>query len=358
MATITDVQTGLYGIPNEESLDDATQSFDELELVTVELTTSDGVTGVGFTYTIGEGGASVESFLAETLAPELDRADVAPRRLRSDLRGATTFVGREGVSELALAAVDIAAWDALGKGLGAPLYELLGGTREAVPGYETNGGWIQYDRETLVENAREAADAGFHGMKMKVGRGHAEDARRIAAVREALPESMDLMVDANCSFSVAEARRFCEHLDVPIAWLEEPLPKHDHAAHADLRRLVEVPLASGENAYDATEFKQALAMDALDVLQPDVCRVGGITPWMAVADMASAWSVDVSPHYVEPIHVHLAAAADNVPYIEHHSTVLDTVLADPVLPENGAFRPPDRPGHGLAFDGLDAYAKL
>lgn len=357
MSTITSIETGLYGIPNEEALEDATQTFDELELVTATIETSAGATGIGFTYTIGRGGRATKQFLDDVLAPRLTGKPVAPRQVYQDLRAETTFVGREGISEFAIAAVDTALWDAKGKETERPLYDLLGGAQKHVPAYETNGGWIQFDVDQLRENARRVGKEGFAGMKMKIGRGHAEDAARIQAVREVLPDDVDLMVDANCSFTVAEARRFVNQLDVPLTWLEEPLQKGDYAAYADLRSKIDVPIALGENVYNTTQFKQALAHDAADFLQPDVSRVGGITPWITVAETADLWNTPVSPHYVEPVHVHLVAPFENVPYIEHHSTVLNEVIESPLTLEDGGFVPPDVPGLGIVFDGLEQYAK-
>lgn len=357
MSTIRSIETGLYGIPTEESLEDATQSIDELELVTAIVETSEAVQGIGFTYTIGRGSSAIKKFLDDVLVPRLEGIPVAPRHVYDKLRSETTFIGREGVSEFAIAAVDMALWDAKGKETRQPLYDLLGGTQQHVPAYETNGGWIQFSEDQLRENARRVADEGFIGMKMKIGRGHTEDAARIRAVREELPESMDLFVDANCSFTVAEARRFVNALDVPIGWLEEPLQKGDYSAYADLRSKVDIPITLGENVYNTTQFKQALAQDAADFLQPDVSRVGGITPWVTVAETADLWNTPVAPHYVEPIHVHLVAPFDNVPFIEHHSTVLNEVVESPLELEDGGFVPPDEPGHGMIFDDLAQYAK-
>jgi L-alanine-DL-glutamate epimerase-like enolase superfamily enzyme len=353
--TINTVETSLYRIPNAEVLEDATQSFDTLEVVAATIE-SEGERGLGFTYTIGRGGAATKRFLDDELVPRLEGKPVAPRTVRASLRGETTFIGREGISEFALATVDIALWDLLGKLTGLPLCELLGGSREPVPMYETDGGWLQYDEATLVENAREAAEAGFAGMKMKVGSSIDRDLARVRAVREALPRNLDLMLDANCSFSIPEARRFADGLDPgAITWLEEPLEKGNYAAHADLRERVDVPIATGENLYNETQFRQLLDADAADYLQPDVCRVGGITPWLAVAESAAAAELSVSPHYIEPIHAHLAATFDNVPYIEHHSTVLDELLATPVETEGGTIMPPDRPGHGIAFGDVEEH---
>lgn len=357
MTRVTDVRTALYGVPNEESLDDATQSFDELELLVVYVETDDSE-GMGFTHTIGEGGSAVREFVEGTLAPALIGETAAPRVARNRIRAATTYVGREGVSELAISAIDIALWDALGRRLGAPLYELVGGEQRDVSAYQTHGGWLQYSEKQLVENARDAADRGFVGMKMKVGRGHAEDAERVRAVREVLPARMDLMVDANCSYTIPEARQFVRNIgNVSLGWLEEPLDKGDFAGHADLRDRIDVPVALGENLFNEMQFKQAMVAGAADVLQPDVTRVGGISAWIAVANAASVWGIPVSPHYVEPIHVHLATVFDNVPYVEHHSTVLDSVMETPLEIDDGRFTPPDEPGHAVRFTGLDAYRK-
>jgi L-alanine-DL-glutamate epimerase-like enolase superfamily enzyme len=360
MARVTDLRCELYAIPTGEALDDATQSFDELELVVVRVETDAGTGGLGFTYTIGEGGDAIRAFVEGVLAPVLDGGSAAPRAARDRLRAATTFVGREGISELAISAVDIALWDALGRRVGAPLFELLGGTRRTIPAYLTDGGWLQYDEATLVSNAEDVAERGFTGMKMKVGRSHAEDESRVRAVRDALPPDVDLMLDGNCAYTRPEARRLAGRLtDVPVAWLEEPLAKGDYHGHADLRERIDVPIALGENYYNQTQFEQAMAAGAIDVVQPDVCRVGGISGWVAVAEAARSRGLPVVPHYVEPLHVHLASAFAHVPYIERHSTVLDSVLDEPltVYEEAGSFRPPDEPGHGLRFEGLDRYRK-
>jgi L-alanine-DL-glutamate epimerase-like enolase superfamily enzyme len=356
MPTVSDLETSSYAVPNEHALDDATQSFHTLELVVCEVELDDGAEGMGFTYTIGEGADAVAAFLDSTLRPLVVGEPAAPRAAYRRMREGTTFVGREGVSELAISALDIALWDALGRRLGAPLYELLGGERRPVPAYQTDGGWLHLTRDELVANGEAAAERGFAGLKMKVGRGPAEDERRVRAVRDALPEDTDLMVDANCAFSVPEARRFAKRLDdVDLAWLEEPVAKGDYAAQADLRERTTVPIAGGENFYNAGQFAQALAFDALDVLQPDVARVGGVTAWARVAELAAAHGRPVSPHYVEPLHAHLACASDTVPYIENHSTVLDGVVADPPALDDGAFTPPTDPGHGIRFEGLTRY---
>lgn len=358
MTNVSAVETSVYGIPNEDPLEDATQSFDELELVVVRIETSDGITGTGFTYTIGTGGHAIASFVKSVYEPILRGMTGAPRAVHSRLASESLFVGRAGISELGLAAVDIALWDAHAKRRGVPLYELVGGSPGSVPAYQTDGGWLQYDTETLIENATAAADAGFCGFKMKIGRGVRADAARVRAVRDTLPDDMELMLDANCSLTIPETRQLLKNLrDVPIAWLEEPFDPRDVAAYAEISGEGGTPLAAGENYYNTRQFKQALAFEALDFLQPDVCRVGGITPLLDVIGTASTWNMPLVPHYIEPIHAQLALAFDVIPYIERHSTVLDTVIQEPITVENGSVTPSTTPGIGMEFSHLDAYEK-
>ena len=353
---IEELDAAVYAIPTDRALEDATQSFDTLELVVVRVRLADRTEGMGITYTIGEGAEAIAAFTESVLRPLLVGSDPAPRHAYESMRTGTTFVGREGMSELAIAAVDIALWDAAARGAEEPLVSYLGGSHRSVPVYETHGGWLHLSREELLETASRVGEEGYAGMKMKLGRGHAEDERRVRAVREELPDRCELMLDANCGYTVDEAIRFTRRVsNLDLAWLEEPLEKDDYVGYATLRDRVEIPIATGENFYSPTAFKQVLALDAVDILQPDVCRVGGITPWVRVAELGAAWGCPVIPHYIEPIHLHLAAAVENVPYIEHHSTVLDRVMTDPPVIEDGLMEPAEIPGHGVRFEGIDQY---
>lgn len=132
-------------------------------------------------------------------------------------------------------------------------------------------------------------------------------------------------------------------------------PKGGYAGHADFRDRIDIHIALGENLYSETQFKQALAADATDIVQPDVCRVGGVSSWLTVAETGRTWDLPVAPHYIEPLHVHLTTAFPNVLYVEHHSTVLDRVTTSPLKLRDGAFYPSTDPGHGIRFDGLDQY---
>lgn len=356
MSTVTALRTDLYAIPIDDALEDATQSFHTLELVIVELETDDGTTGLGLTYTIGQGGTAIRAFIESALRPVVVGSSAAPRAAYQSMREETTFVGREGISELAISAVDIALWDAFGRRVGLPLYALLGGESQPVTAYETDGGWLDRSENELIDTAERITEEGYAGMKLKLGRGHAEDERRVRAVAGVLSEEKELMIDANCGYTVQEGRRFATRIqDIDVAWLEEPVDKGDYAALADLRSQVTVPIATGENFYNPEQFKQVIEVGAVDVIQPDVARVGGVTAWMRVAELAAAWNLPLSPHYLEALHVHLAAVTDTVPYIEHHSTVLDRVLNAPLEFSSGPVTPPDVPGHGIRFEGLDEY---
>ena len=356
MNEIDRIETELLRVPNDEPLEDATQSFDALELVLVRIARADGVRGIGFTYTIGSGGRAIQELIETSLASTIRGTSAGPRDAHERLRAASTFIGREGLSELAISAIDIALWDGLAKRFGAPLVEMLGGHPKALPAYDTNVGWLHLDEATLIENARSVAESEFVGMKMKLGRGLAEDEARVRAVRNALPGTDRLMLDANCGLTVAETRRFCRRIDeLAIDWLEEPIEKGDYGGYSDLRSLVNMPIASGENLYSPMQFRQLVECNGADVLQPDVCRVGGITGWMQVAQLAEAHGLELSPHYIEPIHAHLACCTPAATLIEHHSTVLDRVTEIDTEAEAGSFRPGTAPGHGIRFVDIEKY---
>jgi L-alanine-DL-glutamate epimerase-like enolase superfamily enzyme len=255
------------------------------------------------------------------------------------------------VSSLALAAIDIALWDLRCKRAGLPLYRMLGGAKSSVPMYTTEGGWLHIDTADLVADALHAQAQGFSGSKVKIGKPHmAEDRARLRAVREAVGADYEIMADANQSFTLSEAKRRATVLEeFDIAWFEEPMPADDVLQHAALAAGTSVPVAVGESLYSVSQFKDYLTCGGASIVQVDVARVGGITPWIKVAHMAEAFNVAVCPHFLMELHVALVCAIPNAPWLEYIPQ-LDGLTRTGMRMEKGRALPSDMPGLGIDWD--------
>ncbi|MGN6426199.1 mandelate racemase/muconate lactonizing enzyme family protein [uncultured Leifsonia sp.] len=334
---------------------DAVQSFLKQETIFVRLRTAGGAEGVGYSYTIGTGGAAVLSLLRSCLLDaviglDADRPEAVWRALFSATRATTVGV----ITALALAAVDTAVWDARCRSTGLPLWVAAGGHAPSIPLYDTEGGWLHLETDELVEQALASQRRGLGGVKIKVGkpRGH-EDAERLSAVRAAVGDTMDIMVDANQSLTAAEAIRRAALLEpLDIFWFEEPLPAEDVAGHGRLARSTSIPVAVGESIYSVGHFREYLQAGGASVVQVDVARIGGITPWLKVAHLAEAFNVPVAPHFLMELHVSLCCAVPNALYLEHIPQ-LRAITATELAVRDGRALAPQAPGLGIDWD-LDA----
>jgi L-alanine-DL-glutamate epimerase-like enolase superfamily enzyme len=351
-SAIRRVDTYLVDLIPERPRTDAIQSFTKQETIFVEIENQDGVVGVGYAYTIGTGGRAVLEHLRHDLVALLIGEDANQiEGVWQKLFWAThgTVVGP--TTSLALAAVDIALWDIRGKSLGQPLWRLAGGARRTVPLYDTEGGWLHLSTKELVQGAVASKKQGWSGVKIKVGKPRpGEDFERLQAVREAVGSDMDIMVDANQSMTYAEARRRTHLLEpLQLFWFEEPLPAEDLGGHVRLAASTSIPIAVGESIYSPSHFREYLAAGAAAILQPDVARVGGITPWLKVAHLAETFNVKVAPHFLMELHVSLAAAVPNSIYVEYIPQ-LRSITKSEIQVAGGMAVAPETPGIGIDWD--------
>lgn len=331
---------------------DAIQAFVKQETVFVEIFSDDGSSGLGYTYTIGTGGSSVVALIRDHLAPRLIGRDPAMvENIWKDLFFHTHSTAVGAITALALAAIDTALWDLRCRRAELPLHVMAGGAQECIPLYTTEGGWLQIDKQQLVEEALAARQQGFGGSKIKVGKPHvSEDMDRLSAVREAVGEDFEIMVDANQGFTVAEAIRRARHYEsLDLAWFEEPLPAEDIGGHARLSKSTSLPIAVGESLYHPAHFREYLQAGACSIVQVDVARIGGITPWLKTAHLAETYNIDVCPHFLMELHVALCAAVPNARWVEYIPQ-LDDLTTAPMKIENGYAWPSERPGLGIDWD--------
>jgi L-alanine-DL-glutamate epimerase-like enolase superfamily enzyme len=339
---------------------DAIQSFVRQETPIVRIRCDDGSEGAGYTYTIGTGGSSVVALLRDHLAPRLVGRDPdCIEAIWRDLFFHTHATAVGAITSLALAAIDTALWDWRSRRAGLPLCKAAGGAQPRVPVYSTEGGWLHLTPDELVAQTLQAQADGFLGAKVKVGRPTvAEDVARLAAVREAVGERFEIMVDANQCFTVAEAmRRARAYEPFNLAWFEEPLPAEDLGGHEELARHTPVPIAIGESLYSPAHFREYLERGACSIVQVDAARIGGVTPWLKVAHLAEAFNVAVCPHFLMELHVSLSAAVPNARWVEYIPQ-LDDVTTSRLALDAGHAVPPATPGLGIDWDwaALEARA--
>jgi len=331
--------------------EDQVHHVSEIELIVVDVR-SGNERGTGISHTSGVGARSIVGLLGE-LAPQLVGRDVRPGALWDWSWRYLHDCGGGGVTTLALAAVDLATWDLAAKAAGVPVVDLIGRKRDRVPLYGS-GINLNLSKEELVEQARYWQAQGYKAAKIKVGKPCVdEDVDRVASVREAVPD-LPLMVDANQGWSLAEAARRIRSLErFSLVWVEEPLLIDDVIAHSQLVEKVHCAIALGENLYTLSQFKEFIARNLVDFVQADLARVGGITPYLRVAELAAAYQLPMAPHFIMELSVEVAATVRNLYLVE------DTVGG--TLRELGAIRGESavadgyytvgaRPGLGVEWD--------
>ena len=353
MPTIDSIEIDLFRVPLPVPMEaSAAGVMTAFDMVVARITCSDGVTGVGYTVCHEGQGPAIAAlcdgpFRSILQGQDPDRIEELWRRMYK----AVHYAGRGGPVTFALAAVDVALWDMKGNRLGTPLWRLLGGADPKVRAYAGNID-LNFPLEQLLEGGMASVEAGFRSVKMRLGRPTlAEDIERVAAMREHLPDDIELMADANEAWRVDQAIRALHHLQpFDMVWLEEPIAPDNTAGYAHLRSLGLVPIALGENHHTLAEFAALFTAGAVDMPQPDLTTCGGITPFMKVARLAEAHGLPVMSHGAHDLHIHCMAASPNAGYLEWHAFGLDQYMAEPLMVKDGFATAPERPGHGIDFD--------
>jgi L-alanine-DL-glutamate epimerase-like enolase superfamily enzyme len=344
---IDDVAVRVLKVPTEAPESDGTLEWSATTVVVAE-PVADGVRGLGFTYGSPACAGVIEHHLREVVvgADPMDVPGAWARMVR-----AVRNVGRPGVASMAIAAVDVGLWDLKAKLLDLPLAVLLGRCRDRVPVYGS-GGFTSYGDHELADRMAAWVERGVPRVKMKVGRGR--DVERVALVRAAIGDEVELFVDANGAYTRKRAVRLAAAFaDQGVTWFEEPVSSDDLAGLHEVRAATRLDVAAGEYGSDLAYFERMAAAGAVDVLQADVSRCAGITEWLRVAAVAAAHGLDVSGHCAPSLHLHAACAVPNLRHLEHfhdHVRVEHQLFDGVVDPVDGCLAPDlSRPGLGLAL---------
>ena len=357
---INHLTTHHYRIPLRSAMTDAMHGeMTHFEVIMVGVETDTGARGLGYTYTIGHGGAAIRSLINESLGPLVLNED--PRRIEKlweRMWWSLHYVGRGGLVSFAISAVDIALWDLIGSQEGIPLWRLLGGHSNLVRPY-AGGIDLHLTTDELVEQTHRNLGKGFRAIKIKVGQPNIrQDFERVEAVRAVLGPDIPLMVDANMRWDVETAIRSARGFQpFNVFWLEEPTIPDDIQGHARIAKEGGLPVASGENLHSIYEFRNLIEDGLVTYPEPDVSNCGGITGWMRVARLAYAHNLPVTTHGVYELHLHLLAAVPNASFLEVHGFGLERFIKHPPEILDGVMLAPEAPGHGVQFhwDLLEEY---
>jgi L-alanine-DL-glutamate epimerase-like enolase superfamily enzyme len=356
-APITRVTAQAYTIPTDAPEADGTFAWHATTLVVAEVEAA-GVTGLGYTYS----DACVATLIRHTLANTLTGADASQiPHLWLQMQRAVRNLGREGIAATAVSALDAALWDLQAKRVAAPLVQLLGQARDSVPVYGSGGFTTYSDTQMREQLNRWVNDDGCRWVKIKVGSDPGVDPGRVRVARDAIGADRGLFVDANGAFGRKIALHFAARFaEQNVAWFEEPVSSDDLAGLRALREAAPhcMDIAAGEYGYTADYFRQMLMADAVDVLQADASRCGGITGFMRAAHLADAFHVPLSAHCAPALHLHVTMAISGLVHQEwfHDHVRIESMLFDgaPRVHDGVIAADLSRPGCGLEFKRQDA----
>ncbi|MCP5151175.1 MAG: mandelate racemase/muconate lactonizing enzyme family protein [Ectothiorhodospiraceae bacterium] len=269
--------------------------------------------------------------------------------------------GMGAACAIAMSGLDMALWDIRGKAVDWPVWRLLGGHDRPIRAYAGGVSLGHQPPAELVEEAQGVLARGYRALKLRLGDNWNADATRVAAVRAAVGDGVDILTDANAAYTLDDARRVMPTLDDNgVGWLEEPFPPHDHRRYAETRTFGRTPLAAGENHYTRFEFHRLLEDGVVTVVQPDLSKTGGITEGMRIAAMASAWKLRINPHTSltglnVAASIHMLCSIDNPGYFEadvsRHNPFRDQLTDwQAEVDADGNVRPPSGPGLGVEID--------
>ena len=321
------------------------------------LVRTDGVhTGIGAAYSHPD---LVKLIVERHLAPHLVGRDPAEiEELWELMYGLTRWYGRKGAAISALGGIDIALWDLRGKAAGKPVHELLGAGRDHAPAYASGLFWAEEVRE-LEEEAARHVTRGFRRVKMRLGRDPEYDLAAVDAAGRGAGQGNEVIVDGSHRYSLERAEWMGNELaSRGVYWFEEPFPPEEIDAYVALRPKIRVPLAAGENDFGVQGFREMMRAGALDVVQPDACRAGGITECLRIGRMANEAGLGVATHtWSDAValvaNAHLVASLPNRLTVEVDQTgspFIDELLAEPLRIDDGRLMLGDAPGLGIELD--------
>ena len=355
---VTGVDVRAVKVPMRRPLAVSTGAVSTAPLLLVDLHTDGGPTGCAYIFVYAELALAPVAQIIRSFAELLRGAQLAPLDIEATLLGRLRLLGAQGFTLMALAAIDMAAWDALAKARGLPLARLLGGAPRPIPAYNSNGLGI-IGAERAPGEARELLAPGFRAIKVRLGYPEAAtDVEVATAVRKAIGPDVVLMSDYNQALLPAEAIRRGKMLDdAALLWIEEPVAADDVRGHARVCGSVNTAIQTGENWWGTHPMATFLDQGACDYAMPDAMKIGGVSGWLRAAALAEAAGMPMSSHLYPEISAHLLAITPTRHWLEYVDWA-EPILREPVRLTDGAIAASEEPGIGIAWneDAVNKFA--
>jgi D-arabinonate dehydratase len=346
---ISDIRTRLLSVPFVDPPKTGFLTLPAIDLLVVEVETREGVVGTGHLHPLAGGMRTLDTCIHEMLKPLLLGEDASdPGALWRRMWLATFIQGRMGITVMAMSALDIALWDAVGRAKGQPLWQLWGGKADPLPVYGS-GCFRGLGHDGMIDKAQRFVAQGFPAIKMQVAHlfTHDQDVANVRDMRAALGDGVEIMVDVNQGWTANEAIEVGCRLDEHrLHWLEEPVMADDFAGYARVASAIRTPVVGGENNFCLPDMQPFFGA-GVAILQPDIMR-GGYTELRRIAEAANGVGITIAPHMFPELSTHLVASIPNPSWLEYMGWY-DHLWVEPVLPKDGMITPPDRPGHGMDF---------
>lgn len=348
---ITGFTTRIVEVPLAKPVTTALHSMRSVGCVLLTIQTDAGIEGEGFAFTLNS--ARIRSFdeMVQGLCEFIVGRDPHETEgIWHDIWREINPTGHKGVTVAALSAIDVACWDAVGRAAGLPLFKMFGACRDSIDTYASSGLWLSAETGDLVDQAGSFVEQGFRALKMRIGSARIDDdVARVRAVRDAIGPDVGLLVDANQGLTIKHAISLARRLEpFELVWFEEPVITHDLRGSAEVRAATEVPIASGETEYSRFGMKALLDARAVDILMPDLQRVGGYSEFRKAAALAAADNTPISTHFFTEHSLSIAGSTHGCISVEHIDWFAPLFNEELELVD-GKLQIPDRPGTGFTF---------
>jgi L-alanine-DL-glutamate epimerase-like enolase superfamily enzyme len=345
---ITTAESWMLRFPSDRVR--AESADEQFELIGVTVHDDTGERGTGWTFTSDHGGGeAVRALLDHVLLRRVIGRDAQEVEVLNDELFHHTHRLGHGITSMAIAAIDVALWDLRARRMGVSLAKALGQVRDRVPSYGSGKASPTLPIDDLVALSAGYIADGFDAVKLRVGREPGRDMERVRAVRDAIGPAPRILCDANERLSLPTALWLGKQLaDQGVYWFEEPILSQDLEGYRRLRAALPMAIAMGEHVHSRRDFIPYIQSGAIDVVQPDLCFVGGITESMRIGRIADSFGLAFAPHFMTVLHIHVAAALPRATYVEFYPFMDDLLVAGLQL-DKGDLVVPSRPGHGVEF---------